>query len=59
MTTITRLAVVQAVRAGRAAATVGKPVTVCPYAVGSDDAGDRVLARYWIRGYAQAKPATP
>lgn len=58
MTIVTRQAVLDAVRAGRAAAQAGESITACPYRVDSPDAGDRVLARYWIRGYAQERPAT-
>lgn len=57
MTTVTRQGVLAAVRAGRAAARTGRPVADCPHAVGSPDAGERVLARYWIRGYATATGA--
>ena len=58
MTDVTRQGVLDAVRAGGAAARAGQPITDCPHAVASPDAGERVLARYWIRGYAQERPAT-
>lgn len=54
---VTRVGALRALRAGQAAKAKGGSVTTCPYDVNGSLA-DRYLARFWLRGYAQAERKT-
>lgn len=52
------LPMLRALAEGKAAGAAEQPITTCPYRPDAEKSVERVQARMWLRGYAQARPDT-
>lgn len=52
------LPMLRALAEGKTAGAAEQPITACPYRQDASTSTERVQARMWLRGYAQARPDT-